>query len=145
MERLHALADRFAKRRRVVRCDHELLEIDRIVGVLPAVEHVHARDRQEACICAAQIAIEPQAMRVRGRARSGHRHGKNGICPQLGLVGSPVLGNHGRINRPLIRGVQAGHDLADLGVDMAHGLRDALAAVSGFVAVPQLHGFFFAG
>jgi len=38
------------------RHDHELLEIERIVGVGAAVDHVHHRHRQRACTAATDVA-----------------------------------------------------------------------------------------
>ena len=46
MERLGAVAQRLGETRRANRHDHELLEVDVVVGVLAAVDDVHHRHRQ---------------------------------------------------------------------------------------------------
>src|SRR3979411_2818886 len=49
---------RLAEGRRADRHDHEFLEVDRVVGMHPAVDDVHHRGRQQARRAPAHIAIE---------------------------------------------------------------------------------------
>ena len=51
-----AHAQALRERARAARDDHELLEVDLVVCVGAAVEHVHHRHRQHACLRAAQVA-----------------------------------------------------------------------------------------
>ena len=77
-----------AKRRRAHRDDHELLEVDRVVGVRAAVEHVHHRHRQDvgADPVAAEVAVQRQArLQPRPRAppparRRGSRWRRGATC-----------------------------------------------------------------
>ena len=62
-----AAAHRLGQRRRADRHDHEFLEVDRVVGMLAAVDDVHHRHRQDMRRDAADIAIERQAARVAPR------------------------------------------------------------------------------
>ena len=78
-----------------MRRDHELLEIDGVVGVLPAVEHVHAGDWEEASIRTAQIAVQRQAMGTRNAARAtAIDTARIAFAPNLALFGvasSPIM------------------------------------------------------
>jgi hypothetical protein len=58
MKDLRANAQRLAKRGRAKRHDHELLQIDLVVGVGTAVDHVHLRDGQLHLAGAAEVSIE---------------------------------------------------------------------------------------
>ncbi len=71
---LGACAHRLRGRGCSQRCDHELLEVQRVGGMGASVEHVEARDGQS-CRCAA--AGQPGTQRVsrRRRERPGRRHG----------------------------------------------------------------------
>ena len=129
----------------MVRRNHELLEIHRIVGVLPAIDHIHARDRQPARVGAAQVPVEGQAMGVCRRPCDGHGDRQYGVRPQRGFVGRAIERNHGCVHGALLRGVQTGHRLADRPVDILYRLGDALAAVPALVSVAQFHRLFFAG
>ena len=60
MEDLGAAAQRFGEGLRPDRHHHELLEVDRIVGVGAAVEDVHHRHRQQGRAGAADVAVERQ-------------------------------------------------------------------------------------
>ena len=57
----------FAEGRRADGHDHELLEVDVVVGVLAAVEDVHHRHGQDLGVGAAEVAVERQADRRRRR------------------------------------------------------------------------------
>jgi hypothetical protein len=72
VERFHSFADRLRERGRIVRRNHELLEIDRIVGVLATIEYVHAGYRKRAGICSPKVPVERQPMRTRRCPCSGH-------------------------------------------------------------------------
>ena len=130
--------DGLGERGRADRRDHELLDVDAVVGVRPAVEDVHHGDRQQVRVRPAQVAEQRQARGLRGGL--GHRHADAGdrVRSHPRLVRGPVQVDHGLVDHALIVGVEAeqlGLDLVDDGLD---GPGDRLAAV--FVtAVPQLH------
>ena len=71
--RLCAPAQRLFEGDRTVRHDHELLEVDVVVGVHAAVQHVHHRHRQLVPVDAAQVAKERQPGVVGRRLRDGER------------------------------------------------------------------------
>jgi len=113
--------------------------------VCAAIEHVEHGRRQNACIHAAQVAIERNLQRGRHGARCGQRDGKNCIGAELGFVGRAVEGDHGLIDEALVGSVQAFELGGNHGLNVLHSLQHALAHVVGLVAVAQLHGFMFAG
>ena len=129
-----------AKRRRADRDDHELLEVDRVVGVRAAVEHVHHRHRQDVRALAAEVAPQREVLLGRRRARGGERDAEDRVRAQARLVVGAVELDQLAVEPLLVGGVEAGDRLGDLAVDVADRLRDALAAV-GVAAVAQLGGF----
>ena len=75
-----------AKRRRAHRHDHELLEVDGVVRVRAAVEHVHHRDRQHVRRLAAEVAPQRQVLLGGGRARGRERDAEDRVRAQARLV-----------------------------------------------------------
>ena len=61
VEGLGAVAQRLAKGRRADRDDHQLLQVEVVVGVGAAVDDVHHRHRHLHRARAAEVAIERQA------------------------------------------------------------------------------------
>jgi len=142
---LDALADRLGERRRPVRHDHELLEVERVRGVPAAVDDVHQRDGQEPGALTAERPVERLAPRGRRCPRHGERDGEQRIGPEPPLVLAAVERDERGIDRRLIGGVAAGERRRD---DVAHvgdGAEHALAAVALRVAVTQLDGLALAG
>ncbi len=122
-----------------MRHDHELLDLEAVVGVRAAVEDVHQRRRKDARLRAAEVAIERQADRLRRRARDRHRDAEDGVRAELSLGARAIEIDHRLIERGLIERVAA----QDLGRDLLHhvldGLEHALAEVAGgVVSVTQL-------
>ena len=70
--------------------DHELLEIDIVVGVFAAVEDVHHGDRQSAGAGAAEIAVEREARRGGGGFGDGHGDAEDGVGAEFGFVGGAI-------------------------------------------------------
>ena len=56
VKHLRAVAHRFRKTGRAFGHDHELLKVDRRIGMRPGVQDVHHRHRQDFCLCSAEIA-----------------------------------------------------------------------------------------
>ncbi len=115
--------------------DHEFLDVDRVVGVLAAVDDVHHRHRQDARRGAADIAVERQG-RGLGR-RLGHRQAdaEDRVGAQPALVVGAVEFDHRQVDADLFRRVEAQKRLGDLAVDARHGFQHALALVARVVAV----------
>ena len=130
--------------RRADRHDHELLEVDRVVGVRAAVEHVHHRHRQHVRRLAAEVAPQRQVLLGRRRPRGGERDAEDRVRAEARLVVGAVELDQLGVEAALVGRVVAGDRLGDLAVDVGDGLRDALAAVR-VAAVAELGGLELAG
>jgi hypothetical protein len=119
--------------------DHELLEVDGVVGVRPAVEDVHHRHGQDAGALAAEVAPQREPLLRRGGVGGRQRDAEDGVGPQPRLVRRPVDLDEPAVEALLLGGVQAADGIGELAVDVGHRSRDALAAV-GVAAVAQLRG-----
>jgi len=118
---------RLAERRGAYGHDHELLHVDGIFRVLPAVEHVGHRDGESAGAYSAQIPVQRLAGMGRRSPRHCHRYAQQGIGSQLSLGGCAVEGNHGVVEPRLVEGVAADHCCGKFLVDVAHGVPHALS------------------
>ncbi len=124
---------------RADRHDHEFLEVDRVVGVLAAVDDVHHRHRQDA---------RPGCRRHSGRAagrcasrppwRPPAMTPRMALAPSLPLLGVPSSSIRARSMLDLLQRIEARQAIHDLAVDVGDGLRHALAAIALLVAVAQL-------
>ena len=110
----------------------------------PLMTFMHGTGSSEALL-PPEIAVQRHPQRVGGGSCHGHRHGQDGIRPQLGLVRRSVQFDHQAVDGSLIEGVFTDQQRSDLGHDVLDGLPHALAAVSFRVAIPKLDGFPFAG
>ena len=138
VEDLRPGAQRLAERLRAHRQDHELLDVQGIVGVGAAVDDVHQRRRQDPRAHPAQVAVERQAG-ADGRGVGGRQaHREEGVGPQALLVLGAVELDHGRVERGLVERVEAGDGVGDLAVDRVDRARHAFAEVAALVAVAQL-------
>ena len=77
---------RFGEGLRAGRQDHELLDVDRIVGVGAAVDDVHHRHRQDAGRDAADVLVERQAGRHGAALADGQGDAEDGVGAQAALV-----------------------------------------------------------
>ena len=118
--------------------DHELLEVDVVVGMHAAVENVHHGRGQQVSVDAAQVLVQRQARRLCRSAGNGQRHAQNRVGAELGLVGRTVRSDQRGIDSALVEGVEAHDGIGTLVVDVLDGLQDALAQVAALVAVAQL-------
>ena len=140
VEGLGAVAQRLGEVRRADGHDHELLEVDAVVGVLAAVEDVHHRHRQAHGADAAEIGVERQFRRCGRRARHRHRDAEDGVgaracpcsaCRRASIISASISAWRAG-SRPIKRG-------SDCLIDVGDGLEHALAAVARLVAVAKLH------
>jgi len=120
-----------------VRHDHELLEVDRVVGVGAAVEHVHHGHREHVGVDAADVAEQRQA-ELAGRGL-GHRErdAEDGVGPETRLGRRAVEVDQGVVDAALVAGVVAGERGGDLAAHVGHRGEHALAAVA-LAVVAQL-------
>jgi hypothetical protein len=146
VEDLGAVAQGFAEGGRAHRHDHELLQVEVVVGVRAAVDDVHHRHRQAACAAhAAEVAVQRQARFLGRGARHRHADGQRGVGAQAALVVGAVQVDQGLVQEGLLAGVQPQHRFADLGVDVLHRRSTPLPQVAALVAVAQLDGLAAAG
>ncbi|MNE05887.1 hypothetical protein D3C80_984610 [compost metagenome] len=127
------------------RQDHELLNVDRIVGVSAAVDDVHHRSRQDASRDAADVAIQRQVRADGAGLGRSQRDAQDGVGAQTSLVVGAVQFDQGLVQTALVLGVHAGQGVEDLAVDGVDRLLDALAAPHVHVAVAQLDRLVSAG
>ena len=142
---LGAPTQALGKARGAHRHDHELLEVDVIVGMHAAVEDVHHRCGQQMSVDAAQVLAQRQASRLGSGAGNGQRHAQDGVGAELGLVGGTIRSDQRGIDGALIEGIEAHDGIGALVVDVLDGLRNALAQVAALVAIAQLAGLKGAG
>ena len=135
---LGAPTQALGKTRGAHRHDHELLEVNVIVGMHAAVEDVHHGRGQQMGVDAAQVLVQRQARRLGSGAGNSQRHAQDGVGTELGLVGGTVRGNQRGIDGALVEGVEAHDGISALVVDVLDGLRDALAQIAALVAIAQL-------
>ena len=139
MENLGSRAQGLREARCPHRDDHELLNIDVVVCMGPAVEDVHHRDRQVARFVTTQVLVERQPGRGRSRLGNGQRGTKNRVRPEPTLVVGTIEIAQRLIDLTLAGGIQTQQRVADLRVHMRDRVAHALAQIAGLVAVPKLH------
>ena len=105
--------------RRADRHDHELLQVDVVVGVHAAVDDVHHRHRQHVGVRAADVAVQRQLELGGGGLGDGQRHAEDGVGAEPGLVVRAVEGDELAVDEPLVEGVEAVDGVGDLAVDVA--------------------------
>ena len=146
VEDLAAAAEGVAERVEAQRHDHELLHVDRVVGVLAAVDDVHHRRGQQPGVRAAEVAVERQADSTwprrgpRPARRRGSRSRRVPSCSACRRARMSIA-----VDADLVQRVHADQLVGDLLVDVVDGLGDALAEEQLLVAVAQLPGFVDAG
>ena len=118
VEDLRAHAQAFGEALGAGRQDHELLDVDRIVGVGAAVDDVHHRHRQDAGRDAADILVERQADRDGAGLGRGQDDAEDGVGAQAALVRRCRRASiSGLVDAALVLGVDAGQGVEDLAVD----------------------------
>src|SRR5581483_3372307 len=117
--------------------DHELLEVDGVVGVGAPVDHVHHGHGQDVGVGPAHVAVDGQLQLVGRGLGHGQAGAEDGVGAQACLVRGAVQVDEGGVHAPLVQGLHALDGAGDLVVDVAHGGGHALAH-PGRAAVPQL-------
>jgi len=138
VEDLRAIAQRLAEARGPDRQDHELLEVERVVGVRAAVDHVHHRDRQRHRARAAEVPVQRQAGLLCRGAGNRHRDGERRVGAEPRLVVRAVEVEQRPVDPGLLGGVQAHEGLGDLGIDVLDRAQHPLAEIAVRIAVAQL-------
>ena len=141
---LGAPAQRLAERRCPDRHDHELLEVDRVVGVHAAVEHVHHRHGQHVGVGAADVAIQRNLEFVGGCLGDGQAGAEDRVGADPGLVVGAVEVEQFSVDAALVEGVETVEHAGDLVVDETDRVQHAFAHVA-VAAVAQLDRLVLAG
>ena len=121
--------------------DHQLLQIQAVVGVCTAVDDVHHGHRHLHGAGTTKVTVQRQAAFFCGGAGHGHGHGQRGIGTEAAFVVAAVEVNQGAVQEGLLGGIQTENGFRNFGIHMLHGLEHAFAQVARFVAVAQLNGF----
>ena len=137
---LGAPAQRLGERLGAHRHDHELLEVDVVVGMHAAVEDVHHRRGQDMAVHAANILVQRKTGGLGSGLGAGQGHAQDGVSAQSALVVRAVQLQHHVVDGALIVGLEADERIGDLVIHMANGIQRALAQITLLVAVAQLHG-----
>ncbi|CUH53066.1 hypothetical protein SHM7688_02518 [Shimia marina] len=145
MEDFGAHADGFANVRCAHRHDHEFLDVDRVVGMLAAVDDVHHWHRQNARGGAAHIAEQRLRGVICGGFGSGEGHAEDGICTQTAFVFCAVQFDHGAVNGDLLGHIHAHERFGDFAIHGVDSLKHTFAQVAGCVAIALFNGFMRAG
>ncbi len=142
---LRAPAHRLGERRRADREDHELLKVDRVVGVRAAIDDIHHRRRQNSSHGAADVAVKRQARSFRRRLGDGKRDAENCVRAELRFVFRAVELDQRLVNLQLIFRLEAAYGVENLAIDRFDGLQNAFAAEASLVSVAQFDRFARAG
>ena len=124
--------------------DHELLEVDGVVGVRAAVEDVHHRHRQHVRGLAAEVAPQRQPASAAAAFAAASDTPRIALAPRRPLLGVPSSVDHRAVDRRLVARRRARDRRGELAVDVGHRLGHALAAAA-LAAVAQLDGLVLAG
>jgi hypothetical protein len=128
---------------RAHREDHELLEVDRVVRVGAAVDHVHHRSGHQRGRLPADVPVERDPRHCRSGVGRGERHAEDGVCAEARLRVGAVELDHGPVERRLLLEAaegETGDGLGDLAVHVLDRFEHPLAAEALRVAVAQLEG-----
>ncbi len=112
------------------RHDHELLEVDRVVGVNAAVEHVHHRHRQHVGVAAPDVPVQGHVEVLGGGLGDRQRRAEDGVGADPALVVGAVEVEQLAVDAALLGRVEAFEHAGDLGVDEADRGLHTLAAVA---------------
>ena len=124
--------------------EHELLQVDRVLGVRATVDHVQHRHRQRVRFLAPEIAEEQNAGLRRRGLRGCERNAQDRVRAEHALGRRAVELDQHTVEPRLVEGIPAADGLGDLAVDIRHSFRHALAPV-GLAAVAELDRFVHSG
>ena len=130
MENLCAGAEGFAEGPKVDRTNHELLEVDRSIGVSAAVHDVHHGDGEHFGVGATDVFVERLLESGGGGMSRGERDAEYSVGPEVGFVLGAVEFEHRHIDADLIAGIHASESGRDFGLHVGDGGLHALAEVA---------------
>jgi hypothetical protein len=135
MEGLGADPQGLGERVGASRHDHELLEVERVLRVRPAVDDVHERDGQHVRLLPADPPVEGYARLGRRRLGDRERDAEHRVGAQARLVGGAVQLEQEPVDGGLVARVGPRERGPDLALDVLDRLEDALAQVGARIAV----------
>ena len=135
--RLRAPAQRLRERRGADRHDHELLQVDRVVGVDATVDDVEHRHGQHVRVRPTDVAVQRELELVGGRLGDRQARAEDRVGADPGLVVGAVELDQLAVDGSLVERVEAVEHAGDLVVHEPDGGEHALAEVP-LAAVAEL-------
>mmetsp|Transcript_5572 Transcript_5572/g.34558 ORF Transcript_5572/g.34558 Transcript_5572/m.34558 type:complete len:232 (+) Transcript_5572:2307-3002(+) len=105
------------------------------------VERRHGKNQLGVPRKICQVLVQGHSFLCGSGLGHGHGHGKDGVGPELPLVGGAVELDHELVQFLLLGGILADESGCDHRVDVFHGLEHGLAHVALLVAIAQFHRF----
>lgn len=133
VERFDPKPQALGKSVRSRRYDHELLEIDVVVGVLAAVDDIHHRDRKEMRRWPAKITICGQARRKGRSLAGGNGDAEDRVRAEFFLVDGTIEVDHPAVDEKLFGCIHPDNSRSD---DLLHVLHRS----EGFLQFPLKKG-----
>ena len=127
---LRSPSKRLAERWRSDRHDHELLEVNAVIGVRATVEHVHHWYWKNMSVGSADVAVERHLHVCCCGFCNGKTGAKNRICAKTTFVVGAIEFDQFEIDCSLIDGIPAGEAVGNLGIDVVDRCRHTFAEVS---------------
>ena len=131
-------AKRFREILRPDRHNHELLKIDSVRRMLPAIQDIHHRHGKELCPDSAEIAVERHIQRCRRCLCTRHRDRQRRICAEIFLALRAVQLHELPVDCDLIQCITAVQRRGNLLIDILHRVLHPESEISR-LTVPQLH------
>src|SRR5579885_266501 len=139
MERLRREAKSVGEACCSMRYNHEFLEIERVLSVPTAVDHVDQRHRQSRRRSLLKMRIEGAVQRSRRSSSHSHRYADRNIATQPRLIVGPVKIDQLLIDRALFAHIHAFEAVLHKCSDNRDRLQTARGVVSRRIIVADLH------
>ena len=139
MKHLRAITYCLAQTARTNRQDHELLQVNTVICMHPAVNDIHHRYRHLEAVTIPQYLIQANVLITCDRLGIGQRNRQQRIGAQPSLVLGAIQFDHQAIKFSLRRCILTQHGITNHGVDVSNRLADTLATKTFAVTVAQLN------
>ena len=141
---LNAAAQRLFETEEAPRLNHELLEINSVVGMLATVDDVEHRHGKRLRSNSTEVAIQRLIRCSSSSVRDRHRHSERRIRTKPRLVFSAIKRKQYRVKPLLISCITPTDRRGNLLVHMIHGSAHTFAKPARRIAIAQLHRFMLA-
>ncbi len=145
MEHLGTVADRLGNGICTHRQNHELLQIDTVVGVLTTIDDVHHRYWHLVGGIWSEVTVERSLLLIGCGMSRSHRYRQQRIGAQAPLVLGAIQIDHDLVHLLLGSHILALQRIVDLAIDVGNRLQHPLATVTALVTITQLNRFTRAG